>query len=174
MAQIKMTWKNDFEKMQEPKAPEGFSIKNFPNTPNALEQWLDVVQYGLSEQKEDGSYYTRTMTELPNYEEDKCFFILKGDVAAATITVVCDYEKKDGLIHMVACKPEFRGCGLGKLLAQYAKYVLKEAGMETGRLNTDDWRIPAIKTYLNIGFEPDLSTDELKERWAKVEEELKK
>ena len=44
--------------------------------------------------------------------------------------------------------------------------------MQTAQLKTDDFRLPAIKTYLNIGFKPDLSTDDYKERWEKIYENL--
>ena len=52
--------------------------------------------------------------------------------------------------------------------------VLKEQGMEMAYLTTDDWRIPAIKSYLRIGFEPDLSNDDFKTRWTKILTDLNK
>ena len=44
--------------------------------------------------------------------------------------------------------------------------------MKTAHLTTDDWRLPAIKTYLNVGFKPDVSDDEFKARWEKVFEQI--
>ena len=56
-----------------------------------------------------------------------------------------------------------------------AKAPVLPEGMETARLRTDDWRIPAIKTYLKIGFEPDLTSEpDYKERWEKIFEIIKK
>ena len=70
---------------------------------------------------------------------------------------------------MVACKPEFRGRRLGHLLNDIALYTLKKEGMETAHLTTDDWRIPAIKTYLKAGFTPDLESEpDFRERWDKI------
>ena len=74
---------------------------------------------------------------------------------------------------MVACRPESRGRGIGTLLNDIAVNVLKNEGMETAYLTTDDFRIPAIKSYLRCGFAPDLSTDDFKERWAKIYAEIK-
>jgi len=83
--------------------------------------------------------------------------------------VVCDEEAKEGCIHMVACKPDFRGRGLGRLMLRMAVAVLKENGMETASLVTDDWRIPAIKAYLKVGFVPDLDSEpDYKERWDRI------
>ena len=169
MEQLKMFWNNDGKEVSMPEIPDGLSIINLPNLENAVEEWLDIVQYGLSDKRETAEYYKSTMTDLPNYSEDKCFFVLKNGVPTSTITIVCDYEKKHGLIHMVACKPEFRGMGIGTLLSKLGLYYLKKEGMLTASLKTDDWRVPAIKGYLKIGFEPDVTTEpDYKERWEKI------
>lgn len=69
---------------------------------------------------------------------------------------------------MVAAKPEARGRGIGNLMSLYAVRVLREQGMQTAYLTTDDFRIPAIKTYLKSGFTPDTSTSDFEERWRKI------
>ncbi len=58
------------------------------------------------------------------------------------------------------------------MLNKVAVETLKNEGMETAYLTTDDWRIPAIKSYLRIGFEPDVSTEDFAMRWEKINEEL--
>ena len=35
-------------------------------------------------------------------------------------------------------------------------------------LSTDDWRLPAIKVYLKLGYEPLLYADDMKGRWKAV------
>ena len=35
-------------------------------------------------------------------------------------------------------------------------------------LNTDDWRTPAIRTYLSLGFKPEIIADNQVERWSKI------
>ena len=47
-----------------------------------------------------------------------------------------------------------------------------EMGWAVARLWTDDWRLPAIKTYLNLGFEPDIEHESHPERWRAVFEKL--
>ena len=49
---------------------------------------------------------------------------------------------------MVAAKDKARGKGIGNLMAFFAVTELKKRKMETAYLTTDDYRIPAIKTYL--------------------------
>ena len=163
-----MRWKNDGEAAPPVQTPQDCKILNFLQLENAMEQWLDIVQYGLSNGKKGATYYHDMMTKHPLYREDKCFFILENGYAVATLTVICNYEKKEGYIHMVACHELFRGKGYGSLLNQIAESTLKKEGMETAYLTTDDWRIPAIKSYLRIGFEPDLSTEDFRKRWDKI------
>ena len=112
------------------------------------------------------------MFTYPTYDANYCFFVLYKGVPVATITTIFDYEKAHGYVHMVACKEGYRGLNIGNLLANIAEYNLKKAGMKTAHLTTDDWRLPAIKTYLNVGFKPDVSDDEFKERWEKVFEKI--
>lgn len=167
MPQLIMYWKNDGAEPAALQVPNDVTIETFPTRLTAMEDWLDIVQYGLSEKKEDESYYREAM-KMPQYQDKLCFFLVVDGNAAATITVVCNYETKEGLVHMVACKPDYRGRGLGHLLNDLAIRVLKQEGMLTGRLTTDDWRIPAIKSYLRHGFTPDLSTEDFQERWKKI------
>ena len=69
---------------------------------------------------------------------------------------------------MVACKEDFRGKGYGTLLNVVALQTLKNEGMQSAYLTTDNWRIPAIKSCLQVGFHPDLSTDDFKQRWDAI------
>ena len=171
MAQLIMNWENDSVEAKEPALPAGVEVKILPKLENALAAWQDIVRY-LDENGQldtSGEYYKIAMLDYPNYEDELCYFLLVQGEPAATLTVICDYEKKQGYIHMVACKPEFRGRGLGRLLNEIAVYTLKEKKMKTAYLTTDDWRIPAIKSYLRAGFFPDLETEaDFKERWEKI------
>ena len=168
MEQLIMRWENDGIAPSPPEAPKNCRIVNFTELDGAMDLWLDIVQYGLSNGRKDESYYHSAMTAQPNYREENCFFILENGLAVATVTVICDPVSKKGIVHMVACREEARGRGYGTLLNRIAAYTLKKEGMKTAHLTTDDWRIPAIKGYLRIGFTPDLSTDSFRERWEEI------
>lgn len=58
---------------------------------------------------------------------------------------------------MVCAAPWARGYGIGTALARLAVNELLERGMETAHLTTDDFRLPAIRTYLEAGFVPQRS-----------------
>jgi len=168
MEQLKMYWKNDGTPALPLEFPEGYTLLTMPELADGVEQWLDIMQYGLSGKREDASYYRKTMLDLAGYEPEKCYFIMHGGKASATLTVVCDFETKEGLIHMVGSLPQCRGKGVGGMLGQVALHALKSSGMETAFLRTDDFRVPAIRSYLRMGFQPDVSTEEFAQRWDAV------
>ena len=166
MEQLKMIW----NKGKTPEKPDwsGFTVRSFNGSDSDIDAWLDIVQYGLTEKREDKAFFFECMYSHGELEFDKFFIVERGGVPAATLAVICDYEKKQGYIHMVGCKPEFRGLGIGNKLAVQAVITLISAGMETAYLTTDDFRIPAIKSYLKAGFVPDMINEEHEKRWRAV------
>ena len=69
---------------------------------------------------------------------------------------------------MIGTIPESRGLGAGRLICLAALHALSARGYKTAVLSTDDERIPAIKLYLSLGFEPIYTHESHKERWEKV------
>lgn len=174
MAQLIMRWKHDGTPAKPVRLPEGVEVKTLPELENGRAAWLDIVQHMWQNPvtlQED--YFDKVMLSRPCFREELCHILTVDGIPAATITVICDPETRAGLIHMVSCKPEFRGRGLGHLLNDIASAALKREAMETAHLTTDDWRIPAIKTYLKAGFYPDLEKEaDFKERWEKIYQEI--
>ncbi len=171
MEQLKMIWK----KGDMPDKPDwgGLVCRTFDGSDKDIDAWLDIVQYGLTEKREDKAFYRECMYSHGELEFDKFFIVECDGVPAATLAVICDHEKKQGYIHMVACKPEFRGRGIGTRLNTEAVRALISSGMETAYLTTDDFRIPAIKSYLRAGFTPDIIDKEHEDRWKKVLDTIK-
>ena len=50
--------------------------------------------------------------------------------------------------------------------------ALLEKGCVYVDLTTDDFRLPAIVTYLRMGFRPVIDTEETRERWERVCEKI--
>ena len=168
-----MYWKNDGAPAEYPTPAENMNIKRFPEIEDAKNRWLDIARYmdSVTEEliKTNPSFFEETMANMPNFKEDGCFFVTVNGVPAATVTVICDRVRGSGYIHMVCAKPEYRGFEIGHLLNRIAEYALKSEGMETAHLTTDDFRIPAIKSYLAAGYTPDLvSEPDFSERWEKI------
>lgn len=177
MKQLVMHWLNDGQDPVMESLPEKMTISNFASQPDALTSWLDIIRFMWKEEKTeiDASYYQRFMLDRSDYDDRLCFFFSIDNVPVATLTIICNHDTKEGRIHMVGCKPECRGHGVGTIMAKFAVYILKKEGMQRAALVTDDWRIPAIKTYLKTGFVPDMESEpDYYERWNKVLDHFKK
>jgi len=68
----------------------------------------------------------------------------------------------------VAVDPEHRGKGLGKFVTAAATQALLEHGAQYIYLLTDDWRVPAIKGYLKVGYVPIYHKPGMKKRWQEL------
>jgi GNAT superfamily N-acetyltransferase len=73
----------------------------------------------------------------------------------------------------VACMPEHRGHGLGGIVLAAALNHLLDQGYEEIYLLTDHWRLPALKTYLRLGFEPEFRGADDRFLWAEASQALK-
>jgi len=77
-----------------------------------------------------------------------------------------------GELGWVACDPAHRGRHLGKVVCAVAMNHLLLHNYCSIFLLTDDWRLAAIKTYLELGFEPVRNAGEMRRRWGKVCDKL--
>ena len=168
MEQLIMRWTNDGTPAETVTLPEDVALVRFPELPNALGEWLAIVENGLTGPCPTEELYRGWMTDKPHYTEDLCFFLLVSGEPAATFTVIADPDTKEGYLHMVGSKPAFRGRGLGTLMNRLSVAELKRLGMRSAYLDTDDFRIPAIRGYLRAGFVPEENTPELHARWEAI------
>ena len=169
MKQLILNWKRKSDELFDVVLPEGFSFRSFDGCLKDIDFWLEIVQHGLTDGKQDVSLFKSVMEGHADYLPQSVYFVEKSGVPCATISVFCNNETKHGYVHMVAAVPDVRGQGIGIALARFAVNRLVENGMEDAHLSTDDFRIPAIKTYLKAGFEPCLEgSDDFKMRWEAV------
>lgn len=82
-------------------------------------------------------------------------------------------EKDVGYVHMVGVVAEHTGHKLGKWVSLAVLYYFRDHGFKCAMLDTDDFRIPAVKTYLNLGFIPVYVEDGQLKRWQDLFEKLK-
>jgi mycothiol synthase len=78
-----------------------------------------------------------------------------------------------GMLHYLAVLPAHRGKHLGFMLAARVLVLLKGMGYADAWLSTDDFRLPAIRTYLALGFDPVCTDKSHAERWEIVRHKLK-
>ena len=115
------------------------------------------------------------LVSQPQFEPGCLFFaveVASGDsVATATAWRIRPEDREVGYLHMVAAMPSHRGRGLGRLVCLGVLHYMRDHGIGSAALTTDDARLPAIGTYLGLGFVPDYwedSASDQRARWSEV------
>lgn len=97
-------------------------------------------------------------------------FVLCGDEIVATAGVYDrQREGKDAWeIGWIASHPDHRGRNLGGQVTAGALAVALQLPRRPIYLLTDDFRLPALKVYLKLGFVPDMQHPSYAERWQAI------
>ena len=153
--------------------PEGFYVTKFSGEEDIAE-WVSICSDGLINPATGFECFRKEITDAdgPDAYRDT-YFIEKEEKKIATFTVVPDmWSTGMGYIHMVACKSEYRGLGIGKFIADYSLKLLKDIGKEQIFLLTSDSRLSALKVYISAGFLPvnfpDDEGRDMVERWYNI------
>lgn len=77
-----------------------------------------------------------------------------------------------GELGWVAVKPSHCGKGLGQVVCAAVTKTFLELNYREIYLLTDDFRLPAIKTYLNLGYVPYCYLPDMKQRWENIFKKL--
>lgn len=146
--------------------PEGYSVVT--HTDELVPQWLEICD-SLNGGSRDIAKFENAVLKNPDISPERIFYITdpEGKYVATAIARWWSEEKHGGL-HMVETRPEYRGLGLGRAICTVAVAALDELGTVRDRLSTDEFRIPAIKIYLSLGFVPWLYEDDMYDRWVGV------
>jgi mycothiol synthase len=78
------------------------------------------------------------------------------------------YYPFSGELGWVAAHPDHTGHGLGGVVCAAVTARLLQGGYTSIYLNTDDERLPAIKTYLKLGYRPLILTADMTARWETI------
>ena len=147
--------------------PEGFSLHS--HIEGQDKNWEDLIE------KAFGSHFSFNdfIVDGGGYKPEYVLYIAKDGVDIATATAVeKDIFPGEGWFRMIGTAPEARGLGAGKLVCLAALHSLAARGYKSVVLSTDDARIPAIKLYLSLGFEPIFTHESHEERWKAVMEKI--
>ncbi|MBQ8954177.1 MAG: GNAT family N-acetyltransferase [Clostridia bacterium] len=126
--------------------------------------WNWIIKAAFNDERQDYSMIEND----PGCAPDRVFFLRHARMDVATASALT--ERGEGWIHMVGIHPAYAGMGCGRFVVLEAMNCLKRLGFKECKLSTDDFRLPAIRTYLNLGFEPfyDADDTEMKARWEAV------
>jgi mycothiol synthase len=91
-----------------------------------------------------------------------------GVVATASARRLPDRYPEAGYVHYVGARVSERGRRLGEVVTRRVLVHFVAAGLDQAVLETDDFRLPAVRTYLRLGFVPEPRTPGDARRWSKV------
>lgn len=107
------------------------------------------------------------------FAPERLFVVTYNGTVAATAGAWIDRRTRSaGYLHMVGTLPEHRGRGLGAVTVCAALEFNKREGFSMQRLETDDWREPALRFYINMGYYPLFTDDTHPGRWEAVARKL--
>lgn len=146
---------------------EGYGLRTF--APGDEQTWCDIMNTGIG----DGWTVDRCREQLTGQDRflpDALYFAtFEGrPVGAACVWPDAPGDLSRAQVHMVCVVPEHRNRRLGHLLTLAVLRHMKTKGFGAAYLFTDDFRIPAIKAYLRLGFEPDYVEENHRLRWARI------
>lgn len=148
--------------------PAGFVLRTFRVGDEA--GWAALMTGAIGLWDEEST--TRLFLGDPGVKAEGVVFLTTGNDYVATATDKRLPEVEVGYLHMVGVAPRQRGHGLGRCISLAAVIHMRDRGCREAILDTDDFRLPAIRTYLSLGFMPEMLETDHADRWAAISAEL--
>lgn len=175
MKQLKM-YRYSSVPLTERVLPQGYTYEFYSGSEEQINDWLSICSHGLLGEGCDADTFHGCITNYPGCDPTKdTFFVVAPDGERVATSTSIKRLDGDGYVHMVANKEKHRGIGIGHAMLYFGAKILFDRGCERIFLTTDDFRLAAIKTYLDGGFLPVMWHDDesdMKARWDKVLSEL--
>ena len=162
--------------------PEGYVCR--PMAADQAWAYLEVMNRSNYAGEIGDHWFERTFLADPEYDPAHLQIIWKGNskrdskrdrpVAAAAAWHRVVEGERWGMLHWVGVVDTERGKGLGKAVSVAALQRLRQRGFERAVLTTGDWRLPAVATYLGLGFRPWPTDSAPQKVWDRVLADLER
>ncbi len=145
-------------------APEGYLVRQYE--PRDRDAYLELFHLAFE-----------TSDPLPDVlatRLDSGFFVIEhgesGVLAASCVAQAKPRPRypQGGELGWLVADPAHAGRGLGRLVAALVTKRLADEGYGQAYLLTEDFRLPALSIYLNLGWRPNLFQDGMESRWRAV------
>ena len=151
--------------------PSGYGMTTLREA--GVDAWMDALnstgQLGDWDVDRAGDWLTGERSAI---SEGTFIVTFDGRPAATCCTIPPTSTERRAELGWLSVSPEHQGRGLGSQVCLAVLHFARRMGYAEIYLNTDDWRLPAVKTYLALGFEPEMAHESHPRRWAAVYEEL--
>ncbi len=169
---LQMLWpERELRNPPEAAVPPGFLLRQFREAD--LPDYLELMHVA------GFTYWTEETLErfLPRVVPGGFNVIQHEESAKLAATSMATHNPEPlhpfgGELGWVAGDPAFAGRGLGAATCAATTSCFLRAGYRRIYLKTDDWRLPAIRVYFRLGFEPFLYLPGMVARWQEVHRAL--
>jgi mycothiol synthase len=147
--------------------PDGYAVQTY--RPGDAPYWGEIVNDAFG--REPGHCdFDRHMRGDPAFRPERVFFIVSDarPVATASAWRHPAMLPDAGVIHYLAVRPGHQGHRLGYHVSLAALHRIRSEGLNRAWLLTDDHRLAAIRTYLNLSFRPWLVHENQRSRWVAI------
>jgi mycothiol synthase len=148
--------------------PEGYASRHYE--PGLENTWEGVVTQSLGWDA-TGKLFDRELRSHDAFRPERILLLFDAvgeAVGTASAWYRPEYGPDTGYVHMVGVLPGQRGKALGLKLSLACLYQMRSEGRTQVVLETSDGRLAAVKTYLRLGFAPQLVHENLRERWRAI------
>ncbi len=157
-------WRPDVELPVFP-LPQGHRVRLLADDEG--EAWCACVLNDMGIDKISQELFKEKMLDDVNVPANSIFCVEdENHIPVATATAQLKLEGDGPHLHMVGVRESARGKGLGLPVCAAAVQKHRDEGRSNCFLSTHDWRLPAIKHYLKLGFLPVLIHKSIRERWS--------
>ena len=170
--QLRMVRPN-FDNLPELELPTGYGMRSYLEGDE--EHWARIISDSFGGAKRTAQDTRDQITGRDVFRPDGFYLATYRGIPVGTACAWLDSidETDVGNVHMVGVVAEHTGHKLGKWVSLAVLRYLRDNGFKCAKLDTDDFRIPAVKTYLNLGFIPVYVDDRQPERWQNLFQKLK-
>lgn len=151
--------------------PEGYVVRTYQAGDSVHWERIIGESFGWADRLGKFAYY---MENDPEFRPERVFFVCQGDEAVATASAWFRpaFGGHTGYLHYLGVLPSAQGKRLGREVSLACLHHMVSEGRYSAMLDTDDFRIAAIKTYLAMGFEPLLRHENHRKRWQVLLEQM--
>ncbi|SFT02520.1 GNAT family N-acetyltransferase [Paenibacillus sp. BC26] len=149
--------------------PSGYAVRSLQ--PGDQKEWERIINDSFGGEHP----FEKEMASDEPYKPERVWFITDErnvPIATASAWYRPQYKESTGYLHMVGLLQSQGGKKLGLYVSLAALLHMVQEGFTRAVLNTDDFRIPAVKTYLNLGFVPVFTDGGHHERWQALANKL--
>ena len=146
----------------------GYEIRPYEEGDDAY--WAAIITASFGHRNLTAADARRAIMDQDVFDPEGVFFATYEGTPVGTASAwrANIDEVECGKVHMVGVDTAHAGHKLGKWVSLAVLRYFREHEFICAKLDTDDFRIPALKTYLNLGFLPVYVDSDQAERWRKI------